>query len=64
MLVRFAPGDFDSFVNAMWLLFLLQSSKPEPDVDGAYDLGTINDPRMEHQRLQRETPYSVCKGLR
>jgi hypothetical protein len=48
----------------MWILFLLQPSNPSPDVDGAFDLGTINDARMEHQRLLRDTPYSVCKGIR
>jgi len=65
MLVKYAPtGDFDSFVYAMWILFLLQSSKLEPDFDGMYDLGTIESPRMEHQRLQRETPYSICRGIR
>jgi hypothetical protein len=48
----------------MWLLFLLQSSKPEPDIDGKFDLGTVDNPGMEYQRLNRETPYSVCKGIR
>jgi hypothetical protein len=34
MLVKFAPtGDFDTFVYGMWILFLLQSSKMEPDLD-------------------------------
>jgi hypothetical protein len=56
--------DFDSFVLGMWILFVLQSSKLEPDLDGMYDLGTIEFPRIEHQRLQRETPYSVYKGIR
>jgi hypothetical protein len=28
------------------------------------DLGTIASPRVEHHRLQRETPYSVCRGIR
>jgi hypothetical protein len=54
----------EAYVPAMWLLFLLQSSKPEPDIDGKFDLGTIVNSRIEHQRLQRETPYSVCKGIR
>jgi hypothetical protein len=54
----------EAYIHAMWALFLLQSSKPESDLDGMYDLGTIESPRIEHQHLQRETPYSVCKGLR
>jgi hypothetical protein len=59
-----SPRDFDAFVYGMWILFLLQSSNPEPDIDGKFDLGQIDSPRMEHQRLQRETPYSICKGIR
>jgi hypothetical protein len=65
MLVKYAPRpDFDTFVCGMWILFLLQSSKPEPDIDGKFDLGTVDNPGMEYQRLNRETPYSVCKGRR
>jgi hypothetical protein len=56
--------DREGYTTAMWLLFLLQSSKPEPDIDGKFDLGTVDNPGMEYQRLNRETPYSVCKGIR
>ena len=67
MLVKHKPklhSGHNAFVQGMWILFLLQSSNREPDIDGKFDLGTIENPRMEHQRLQRETPYSVCKGIR
>ena len=55
-LVKHAPGDFDSFVHAMWTLFLLQSSKPEPNIDGMYDLGAIND--APEKTWTKSTPYS------
>jgi hypothetical protein len=65
MSVKYAPkAEFDAFIYAMWLLFLLQSSNPEPDIDGKFDLGTIDNPRMQHQRLNRESPYSLCTGVR
>ncbi len=65
MLVKYTPKrDIDRLVLAYWLLFLRCPSSPGPDVDGMYDLGTIDNPRMDGQRLDRETPYSVCKGAR
>jgi len=65
MLVKHTPKPgFDASVWSMWILFLRCPNNPNPDIDGMYDLGEIDCPKMEHQRLLRETPYSVCKGIR
>jgi hypothetical protein len=54
--VKHAPGGFDTFVCAMWILFPLQSSKPEPDIDGMYNLRAIND--APEKTWTKSTPYS------
>jgi hypothetical protein len=51
-------------VWAYWILFLLAPDKAEPDVDGFYDLDEITEPRLTDQRLQRDMPYSICRGIR
>ena len=57
MLAKFAPAeDFDAFVLRRWILFLLQSSKSEPDLDGMYDLGEING--VPEKNWTKSTPYS------
>jgi hypothetical protein len=43
----------------MWLLFLLQSSNPNPDDTGAYDLGTVND--APNKNWTKITPYSPAQ---
>jgi hypothetical protein len=45
-------------------LFLVQNAAAEPSSDGSYYLGEISDARNDSQRWHRETPYSLCSGLR
>ena len=57
-------SNFDAFV---WAMFLLWASRPrnvEPEPDGSYFIGDVGEARLNDQRLQRETPYSICKGRR
>ncbi len=51
-------------VAAYWFLFLRAPRKSEPESDGSYSLGNISSARLQDQRLQRETPYSICRGVR
>jgi hypothetical protein len=57
-------SDFDQFVLAMFLLYATRPSKQQSEPDGSWFIGTVNDALLETQRLQRDTPYSVCRGLR
>jgi len=51
--------DFDAFVAAMFLMFARAPRKPEPDVDGFFELGEIGDaPEKVWTRL---TPYSIAR---
>ena len=66
-IVKTNPRPVDEFelrVLAYWMLYCLAPSKPEPDVDGKFDLGEIGETRLNEQRFLRETPYSICKGIR
>ena len=57
MLAKHTPKpDFDSFVYGMLILYLLQPSKSEPDLDGMYDLGEING--VPEKNWTKSTPYS------
>jgi len=51
-------------IAAMWALFLVQNATAKPSPDGSYYLGEISDARNGSQRWHRETPYSVCLGVR
>lgn len=53
-----------AFLLRIFLLWLSRPSQREPDEDGSYFIGCIEDPRLQDQRLKRETPYSVCQGIR
>jgi hypothetical protein len=51
----------------IWALFLMWGRAPrktEPDETGAYDLSEIGEVRLQDQRLKRDTPYSICRGIR
>jgi hypothetical protein len=54
----------DARILAYWLMFCRAPKRAELDADGMYDLSEIGSVRLEHQRLHRDTPYSVCKGIR
>ncbi len=56
--------DFDQFVQAMFLLWLSRPSKQGSEPDGSYFVGDVGESRLNDQRLERETPYSICKGIR
>jgi hypothetical protein len=57
-------SNFDAFVWAMFLLWARCPRKSDPESDGSYWLGEIGNTRLQDQRMERETPYSVCKGIR
>jgi hypothetical protein len=66
-LVRYEePHRFDpeGFLLAMFLMFARAPRKAEPDLDGAFDLGEVGQVAFEDQKMLRETPYSLCRGIR
>jgi hypothetical protein len=64
-LVKVSPKpDHDAFVTAMFLMYARAPKKAEPDPDGSYFLGEVGETAFEDQRLLRDTPYSICKGIR
>jgi hypothetical protein len=66
-LVRYEPPrtfDPEGFLLAMFLMFARAPRKAEPELDGAFDLGEVGQVAFEDQKLLRETPYSVCRGVR
>ena len=56
--------DREAYIQAMWLRFLFAPSKPNPEPDGFFNLGEIGETALQDQRLLRDTPYSICKGIR
>jgi hypothetical protein len=58
------PSDLDAFIWAMFLLWRSRPGSAEPDETGAYFIGDVGEARLSDQRLRRETPYSICKGIR
>ena len=61
------PGNadpYEAYVAGMWLLFCSRPRNPEPDEAGAYFIGDVGETRLQDQRLNRESPYSICKGIR
>ena len=54
----------DAAVLAYWLMFLRAPAKPNPNPDGSYWLGEAGQDALPDQRLLRDTPYSVCRGIR
>jgi hypothetical protein len=65
-IVKYPPRKFDqdAFLWAMFLLFTRTPRTPGPDENGVFGLGEIGEVRLQDQRLERETPYSVCTGIR
>jgi hypothetical protein len=47
----------EDYVAAMWLLFLRCPGHENRDIDGMFDLGTIDNPRSD-RGIDRPTPYS------
>ncbi len=54
----------DQHILAMWLLYGSRPRNPEPDETGAYFIGEVGEARLQDQRIERDTPFSVCKGIR
>jgi hypothetical protein len=49
----------ETYIHAMWLIFLRTPHNPTPEVDGFYSLGEIGEaPEKAWTRL---TPYSVAR---
>lgn len=57
-------SNFDAFVWAMFVLYCRTPRRAEPDPDGSYWLGEVGEVQLQDQRLDRATPYSICKGIR
>ena len=47
----------NDYINAMWLLFLQCPGRENRDVDGKFDLGTIENPRSD-RGIERWCPYA------
>ena len=58
------PPDHKAFLTAMFLMFARAPRNPNPDLDGSFSLGEIGQDAFEDQRLLRDTPYSICRGIR
>jgi hypothetical protein len=61
---QLSEHDFDRFVLAMALLYATRPNSPTADATGAYYIADVGEARLDDQRLQRDTPYSICRGLR
>jgi len=57
-------SDFERFVFAMFLLYVTRPGKQDSEPDGSFFIGEVGEARLHDQRLQRETPYSICTGIR
>jgi len=59
------PPDLNSLLLAYFLMFARAPRNPNPDLDGSFSLGEIGqDAFPTDQRLLRDTPYSICRGIR
>jgi hypothetical protein len=56
--------DLDSHILAMFLLWAKAPRKAQPEPDGSFWLGEIGHDALPDQRLLRDTPYSICRGIR
>jgi hypothetical protein len=50
-------------VLSMWLLFCKAPGKQTAPGE-VVDLGEVGSVRLGDQRLDRDTPYSICRGIR
>lgn len=58
------PFDVDAHILAMYLLWASRPNKRDCEPDGSYFIGMIEEPIMQEQHLNRDAPYSICKGIR
>jgi hypothetical protein len=65
-IVKYSPRKFDpeAYMLLMFLMYARAPRKAAPDENGVFGLGEIGEVRLHDQRLERETPYSVCTGIR
>jgi hypothetical protein len=56
MVITKSQPDREAYVQATWLRFLLAPSKPNPELDGFYNLGEIGTDADKN--WSRATPYS------
>jgi hypothetical protein len=56
--------DPEAYMLLMFLMYARAPRTPDPDENGVFGLGEIGEVRLQDQRLERETPYSVCTGIR
>jgi hypothetical protein len=66
-IVKYEPkreSDVNAFLWGMYLLYASRPGKRQPELDGSYFIGDVGETRLQDQRLRRETPYSICGGLR
>jgi hypothetical protein len=56
ILARQSQPDREAYIQAMWLRFLLAPAKPNPELDGMYNLGEIGSDAKKN--WSRATPYS------
>ena len=65
---RPAPRDSSDpreiYIAAMFLLWASRPSKQSSEPDGSYWIGDVGEARLNDQRLQRDHPYAICKGIR
>jgi hypothetical protein len=53
----------EEYIRAMWLRFLLAPGRKTAPGEPV-DLGEVGSVRLKDQCLNRDTPYSVCRGIR
>jgi hypothetical protein len=61
-IVKYRPApDIDAHIFAMYLLYCFAPSKPTPDIDGYYDLGSIGSDAEKN--WQRWCPYAPSSKI-
>jgi hypothetical protein len=48
----------------MFLIYATRPGKRASEADGSFFIGEVGETRINDQRLQRDTPYSICRGIR
>jgi hypothetical protein len=57
------PANFDAFLLAMWLMYCRAPGRKTAPGEPV-DLGEVGSVRLKDQCFDRDTPYSVCRGIR
>jgi len=58
------PADpYEIFLAAMMLMYMRAPARKTASGE-VVDLGEIGQDAFEDQRLLRDTPYSICRGIR